>query len=64
MVEMEKAWRGRSVLRKYAGTNEAEFFAVAVETFFERPGALRRATPELYAILEEYFGPPMKGGKA
>jgi hypothetical protein len=43
-------------LRDYAGTNEAEFFAVAVETFFERPHRLRDKDPELYAMLRDYFG--------
>ncbi|MBE7479358.1 MAG: zinc-dependent peptidase [Polyangiaceae bacterium] len=32
------------VLRDYAGTNEAELFAVAVEAFFERPEELRART--------------------
>lgn len=47
---------GRSPLREYAGTNEAEFFAVAVESFFERAQLLRDKDPELYAMLREYFG--------
>lgn len=45
----------RSVLRRYAATNEAEFFAVAVEAFFERPRRLHREDPELYAMLADYF---------
>ena len=44
------------VLRDYAKTNEAEFFAVAVEAFFERPRKLAEAEPELYAMLRDYFG--------
>jgi len=51
--------RGRRyphVLRDYAKTNEAEFFAVAVENFFERPRKLRGADPELYEMLCDYFG--------
>lgn len=44
------------VLRDYAGTNEAEFFAVAVEAFFERPRRLRDKDPELYEMLRDYFG--------
>jgi MtfA peptidase len=31
--------------------NEHEFFAVAVENFFERPQEFKNAIPELYAIL-------------
>jgi MtfA peptidase len=44
-----------SVLDDYGATNPAEFFAVATETFFERPRALRRHRPDLYAQLEAYF---------
>ncbi|MCB0793702.1 MAG: zinc-dependent peptidase [Flavobacteriales bacterium] len=38
-------------LRDYAGTNEAEFFAVCVEYFFEQAIAFRKAEPELYQAL-------------
>jgi MtfA peptidase len=48
--------RRRTVLRRYGATNEAEFFAVASETFFEKPLQLRKKEPELYAILADYFG--------
>lgn len=40
-----------SFFRDYAGTNEAEFFAVAAEYFFERPLEFREALPQLYAVL-------------
>jgi Mlc titration factor MtfA (ptsG expression regulator) len=46
----------RSVLRSYAATNEAEFFAVATEAFFERPVQLRDKHPELYRLLKETYG--------
>lgn len=42
-------------LRPYAGTNPAEFFAVATETFFDTPGALRQQEPVLYGILAEFY---------
>lgn len=42
-------------LRSYAGTNPAEFFAVATETFFTRPLAVQAATPALYAVLAAYY---------
>ncbi|MEM6295390.1 MAG: M90 family metallopeptidase [Myxococcota bacterium] len=45
----------RHVLRDYAGTNEAELFAVAVEAFFEKPTKLQARDPELYAMLQDYF---------
>lgn len=44
-----------SVLDAYGATNEAEFFAVATETFFERPHELRRQYPELYEQLQAFF---------
>ncbi len=45
----------RSVLDDYGATNPAEFFAVATEAFFEKPGALRRKHPELYAELAAFY---------
>lgn len=44
-----------TVLDAYGATNKAEFFAVATETFFEKPHALRRRYPELYQLLREFF---------
>jgi MtfA peptidase len=43
------------VLREYGATNEAEFFAVATEVFFEKPRPLKRRAPELYAELSRYY---------
>ncbi len=42
-------------LDKYGATNEAEFFAVATEFFFERPKKLKEKHPELYAELMGYY---------
>ena len=47
--------RRRSVLDHYGATNEAEFFAVATETFFEKPLPLSRKLPELYELLRDYY---------
>jgi Mlc titration factor MtfA (ptsG expression regulator) len=47
--------RARKVLRKYGATNEAEFFAVATEAFFEKPDQMREHTPELYAELRRFY---------
>jgi Mlc titration factor MtfA (ptsG expression regulator) len=44
-----------TVLDRYAATNEAEFFAVATEVFFEKPGELRLAYPELYGQLQRVY---------
>ena len=43
------------VLRAYGATNEAEFFAVATEAFFERPARLKAKAPDLYEELRKYF---------
>lgn len=42
-------------LRDYAGTNEAEFFAVASEVFFEKPKRLQKEIPELYGLLRKFY---------
>ena len=44
-----------TLLDTYGATNPAEFFAVSVEAFFERPAALRTSHPRLYAEFERYF---------
>jgi MtfA peptidase len=45
-----------TTLDPYAGTNEAELFAVASEHFFERPRELRRRLPTLYDHLARFYG--------
>src|SRR6267143_185458 len=44
-----------SALDDYGATNEAEFFAVATETFFEKPVQLEREHPALYAQLQKFY---------
>jgi Mlc titration factor MtfA (ptsG expression regulator) len=53
--ESERAAAGRSMLDEYAATHESEFFAVATEAFFERPRAMKRRHPELYALLSATY---------
>jgi Mlc titration factor MtfA (ptsG expression regulator) len=53
--KMEEMRRGDSDINPYGLTNEAEFFAVATEYFFERPGVMQRKHPELYAMLSRIF---------
>lgn len=53
--EMWRIRHRRSLLRGYGATNPAEFFAVAVENFFERPDQLAERHPQLYAALEALF---------
>ena len=44
-----------TLLDPYAAEDEAEFFAVATEAFFEAPRDLSRLHPELYERLREYY---------
>ncbi len=44
-------------INPYGATNEAEFFAVVSEYFFEKPGELQTHHPELYTMLEAMFHP-------
>lgn len=53
--EMQAVKIGKSLLRGYAATNPAEFFAVAVENFFERPDLLQRRHPDLFEALSAFF---------
>lgn len=48
--------RPDEVLRDYAASDPGEFFAVASEAFFDRPGALGDTHPDLYAVLRDYYG--------
>ena len=52
---IEQIQNEESDIDSYGATNEAEFFAVASEYFFERPKLLSRKHPELYAALEKVF---------
>lgn len=47
----------QSDINPYGATNEAEFFAVVSEYFFERPELLEAKHPELYALLVKIFHP-------
>lgn len=58
--EREKVNRGRSFLRPYAGSDEAEFFAVATEFFFERPDVMANDNPELYELLKGFYNIDMQ----
>jgi Mlc titration factor MtfA (ptsG expression regulator) len=45
----------KTVLDSYGATNPAEFFAVATETFFEKPKQLNQKHPSLYELLQRYY---------
>ena len=53
--KMKEIEDGKSDIDPYALTSEAEFFAVATEYFFERPGVMQRKHPQLFASLERVF---------
>jgi Mlc titration factor MtfA (ptsG expression regulator) len=59
--EMREIERGDSDLDPYALTNEAEFFAVATEYFFERPGLMQRKHPELFGLMQKVFQQDLAG---
>lgn len=44
-----------NMLRPYAWTNKAEFFAVATEAFFCQPNLLLAAKPKLYGCLARFY---------
>ena len=53
--EIKKILTDQSDINPYGATNQAEFFAVVSEYFFERPDLLRQKHPELYRLLYQIF---------
>jgi Mlc titration factor MtfA (ptsG expression regulator) len=52
----QKSQKGqKSVMDEYGANNPAEFFAVATETFFEKPAQLQKKHPELYHELQGFY---------
>lgn len=47
--------KGDSEINPYGGTNEAEFFAVISEYFFQKPQKLKENHPELWELLEKIY---------
>lgn len=47
--------RGKSNIRAYGATNQAEFFSVVSEYFFEQPQMLKRTQPDLYNSLVTFY---------
>jgi Mlc titration factor MtfA (ptsG expression regulator) len=55
-ILQRRARRGRrSLMDHYGATNPAEFFAVATETFFEKPRRMARHHAELFDVLRSYY---------
>jgi len=48
-------WGKYKLLGNYAASNEAEFFAVVTERFFESPKSLKREFPSLYNELKSFY---------
>ncbi len=45
----------RTFLDEYGATDEAEFFAVATEHFFDQPQQMLKAASDLYRVLKEFY---------
>ncbi|WDE98048.1 zinc-dependent peptidase [Lentisphaera profundi] len=45
-----------TLIDPYGALNEAEFFAVCTECFFEKPKQLKSKHPEIYRVMLEYYG--------
>jgi MtfA peptidase len=62
-AQAEWSWFGSSgpapepadLISDYGATNEAEFFAVVTEVFFEQATALAERHPALFALLRDYY---------
>ncbi len=62
--EIRKIMEQHSDINPYGATNEAEFFAVVSEYFFERPDLLQERHPALYDILTQAFHQQMNKAEA
>jgi len=60
--EISKIEKGKSDINPYAITNEAEFFAVVSEYFFEKPEQFKEKHPGLYQILCSTFSQDLATG--
>jgi Mlc titration factor MtfA (ptsG expression regulator) len=48
-------WGEYKLIGAYAATNEAEFFAVVTERYFENPEALKKHFPDLFKELDSFY---------
>jgi len=55
-LQRKTAQGRKTVLDKYGASHPAEFFAVATEAFFEKPGQMLRKHPDLYEELKQFYG--------
>jgi hypothetical protein len=55
VVLKNRDWGKYKLLGAYAASNEAEFFAVVTERFFESPASLKLHFPELYYEFASFY---------
>ena len=60
IARKNRDWGRYKLIGSYAATNEAEFFAVISERFFESPHSFYEKFPELYKELEDFYKIDMK----
>lgn len=53
--KMDQIDNGQSNINPYGATDKVEFFSVATEYFFERPGMLRKKHPYVYDALKNFY---------
>jgi Mlc titration factor MtfA (ptsG expression regulator) len=61
--KIDEIYKNKSDINPYGSTNNAEFYSVVSEYFFERPKLLAKKHPELYALLEKIFKQEMRSKK-
>jgi Mlc titration factor MtfA (ptsG expression regulator) len=54
-LRWEAMYQQQGVMDHYGATSPAEFFAVATETFFEKPWQMAERHPELFEQFQEYY---------
>ena len=62
-AQLARSERGqKSLLRDYALTNPAEYFAVCSEVFFEKPKQLAKELPEVYEQMRGFYNLDLASG--
>ena len=62
IARKNRDWGKYKLIGEYAATNEAEFFAVITERFYESPQSLKKHFPELYDELKQFYHIDPAGG--
>jgi len=55
VARKNRDWGKYKLIGEYAATNEAEFFAVITERFYESPQSLKKHFPDLYKELKQFY---------